>query len=173
MTSLHYPREGDGDISSKILDDAMRAIDERVTVNRDYHVPYLAGYSKDGKTIYIDSRMPEGFAHSKYDHHRKKWIATDQFLILHEVVEKALLQFFEEEHRPIFYQFAHQIAERAEKAAVEAEDVKWEVYDEFMQHWIKVIGDEGYENIPEDLDLTPYVDEHEKGLPEMEREEGE
>lgn len=144
-------------MSSEVMDDAAKAIDERFTINREYHVPYLAGYSQDGHTIYIDSRMPEGFEYRKGA--KKHYVGTDQFLIVHEAVEKALLAFFKAIHRPIIYEFAHQIALRAEKSAVESEGCDWDEYQEFMAYWVKSIGKEGYTNLPPDLDLEPYQDE--------------
>ena len=40
-------------ISEQMLDRAIDAINRRITLVRTYDVPYLAGYSLDGKTIYI------------------------------------------------------------------------------------------------------------------------
>jgi hypothetical protein len=51
-------------------------------LDRDHDIPYLAGYSRDGKTIYIDRPMPPSFRYRGRD------IDTDRFLILHEEVEK-------------------------------------------------------------------------------------
>lgn len=88
MTTLHFPAPDDWKLSSSILDAAMQAIDDGFEVNRDYHIPYVAGYSEDGKTIYIDSRMPEGFESKS-----GKFISTDQYLIFHEAIEKILMMF--------------------------------------------------------------------------------
>ena len=54
-------------------------------LDRDHDVPYLAGYSRDGKTIYVGRHMPPSFRYRGRD------IDTDRFLILHEEVEKTLI----------------------------------------------------------------------------------
>ena len=62
-------------ISSLMLDRALDAIVRRVkTLDRKHDVPYLAGYSLDGKTIYIDRHMPASF---KFE---GRTINTDPFL---------------------------------------------------------------------------------------------
>jgi hypothetical protein len=137
-------------VSSLMLDRALDAIVRRVKhLDRDHDIPYLAGYSQDGKTIYIDRHMP------KMMKLRGKEIDTDRFLILHEEVEKTLI-----DQLNLHYLHAHQIATRAEEAAVRAAGVKWRDYDRFMQKYVKHIGDERLTKVPEDLDLKPYRDEH-------------
>jgi hypothetical protein len=50
------------DISADVLLDAIRAIGRRVRVtNRQYDIPYIAGYSVDGKTVFIDRHLPRTF----------------------------------------------------------------------------------------------------------------
>jgi hypothetical protein len=82
-------------------------------------------------------------------------ILTDRFLILHEAVEKALL-----DELALNYLHAHQIALRAERAAVEAERIGWREYNSFTKAHEKEIGDERLTKVPDDLDLTPYRNEH-------------
>jgi hypothetical protein len=73
-------------VSSLMMDRALDAICRRVKkFDRKHDVPYLAGYSLDGKTIYIDRHMPASF---KF---KGRTINTDRFLILHEEVEKTLI----------------------------------------------------------------------------------
>ena len=43
---------------------------------------------------------------------------------------------------------------------IAAEGVTWDAYNEFMEKYIKVIGDEKLSKVPDTLDLTPYVDFH-------------
>jgi len=141
-------------VSSLMLDRALDAIVRRVrTFDRSHDIPYLAGYSQDGKTIYIDRHMPESFTY------RKREIRTDRFLILHEEVEKTLI-----DQLGLHYLHAHQIATRAEQAAVRACGVGWRAYDRFMQKYVKRIGDERLTRVPADLDLKPYRDEHDLDL---------
>jgi hypothetical protein len=141
-------------VSSLMMDRALDAICRRVkTLDRKHDVPYLAGYSLDGKTIYIDRHMPRGF---KY---KGRMIDTDRFLILHEEVEKTLI-----DQLGLHYLHAHQIATRAEEAAVRAAGVTWRDYDRFMQKYVKEIGDERLTKVPKDLDLKPYRDEQDDDL---------
>jgi hypothetical protein len=140
-------------VSSLMLDRALDAILRRVHLDRSHDIPYLAGYSKDGKTIYIDRHLPETFTY------RGKIVAVDRYLIMHEAVEKTLI-----DELDLHYQHAHQIATRAEEAAVRADRISWRDYDRFMQHYIKQVGDERLTRVPPDLDLKPYRDEHDRDL---------
>jgi hypothetical protein len=141
-------------VSSLMMDRALDAVLRRVKkLDRAHDVPYLAGYSLDGTTIYIDRHMPRAF---KF---RGRNIETDRFLILHEEVEKTLI-----DQLGLHYLHAHQIATRAEQAAVRAAGITWRDYDRFMQKYVKTIGDERLTKVPEDLDLKPYRDEHDDDL---------
>jgi hypothetical protein len=141
-------------VSGLMMDRALDAICRRVkTFDRKHDIPYLAGYSLDGKTIFIDRHMPPTF---KF---RGRTINTDRFLILHEEVEKTLI-----DQLGLHYLHAHQIATRAEQAAVRAAGVNWRDYDRFMQKYVKRIGDERLTKVPKDLDLKPYRDEHDDEL---------
>ena len=141
-------------ISSLMLDRALDAVVRRVkNLDREHDIPYLAGYSKDGKTIYIDRHMPPTM---KF---RGREVDTDRFLILHEEVEKTLI-----DQLTLHYLHAHQIAARAEEAAVRAAGVLWRDYDRFMQKHVKKIGDERLTKVPADLDLKPYRHEHDLDL---------
>jgi len=114
-------------VSSLMMDRALDAVMRRVKkLDRKHDVPYLAGYSLDGKTIYIDRHMPRAF---KF---RGRMVETDRFLILHEEVEKTLI-----DQLGLHYLHAHQIATRAEEAAVRALGIKWREYDRFMQKHVK------------------------------------
>src|SRR5499427_96217 len=141
-------------VSSLMMDRALDAIMRRVKkLDRKHDIPYLAGYSKDGKTIYIDRHMPSSF------HYAGKDINPDRYLILHEEVEKTLI-----DQLNLHYLHAHQIATRAEQAAVRAAGIRWRDYDRFMQKYVKRIGDERLTKVPPDLDLKPYRDEHDFDL---------
>ena len=141
-------------VSSLMLDRALDAIVRRVKkLDRAHDIPYLAGYSRDGKTIYIDRHMP------KVMKFRGREVDTDRFLIMHEEVEKTLI-----DQLDLHYLHAHQIATRAEEAAVRAAGIRWRDYDRFMQKNVKVIGDERLRKVPSDLDLKPYRDEHDYDL---------
>src|SRR4051812_45360174 len=141
-------------VSSLMMDRALDAIVRRVkTLDRNHDIPYLAGYSRDGKIIYIDRHMPKTM---KY---QAREIDTDRYLILHEEVEKTLI-----DQLNLHYLHAHQIASRAEQAAVRAAGISWREYDLFMNPTAKWAGDERPTRPPADLDLKPYRDEHDYDL---------
>ena len=141
-------------VSSLMMDRALDAVVRRAKIiDRNHDIPYLAGYSNDGKTIYIDRHMPKVW---KY---QGREIDTDRYLILHEEVEKTLI-----DQLGLHYLHAHQIATRAEQAAVRAAGINWRDYDEFMQKFVKEIGDERLTKVPADLDEKPYRDEHDYDL---------
>ena len=141
-------------VSSLMMDRALDAICRRVKkLDRSHDIPYLAGYSLNGKTIYIDRHMPRTM---KF---RGREIDTDRYLILHEEVEKTLI-----DQLNLHYLHAHQIAARAEEAAVRAAGILWRDYDRFMQKHVKKISDERLTKVPADLDLKPYRDEHDLDL---------
>ena len=141
-------------VSGLMMDRALDAVARRVkNLDRKHDIPYVAGYSKDGKTIYIDRHLP-----SEMEYKGRK-INTDRFLILHEEVEKTLI-----DQLNLHYLHAHQIATRAEEAAVHAAGINWRDYDRFMQKYVKKMGDERLTKVPADLDLKPYRDEHDVEL---------
>src|SRR6516162_5088302 len=141
-------------VSSLMMDRALDAVVRRAKViDRGHDIPYLAGDSINGKTIYIDRHMPKTMKYAGRE------VDTDRYLILHEEVEKTLI-----DQLGLHYLHAHQIASRAEQAAVRAAGIRWRDYDRFMQHYVKRIGDERLQKVPADLDLKPYRDEHDTDL---------
>ena len=140
-------------VSGPMLKSAVDAILAWARLDREHDVPYLAGYSRDGKTIYIDKDLPKSFTTRA-----AKRVAVDRFLILHEAVEKTLI-----DELDLVYQHAHQIALRAEQAAVRAAGVPWDEYDRFMARYIKE-ADDVIDRLPADLDIKPYRDEHDVEL---------
>jgi hypothetical protein len=72
-TKLRTP---DWYVSSLMMERALDAIMRRVKhFDRKHDVPYLAGYSLDGKTIYIDRHMPKSLKV------RGRTVMTDRFLV--------------------------------------------------------------------------------------------
>src|SRR4030095_16610692 len=137
---LHHKSE---DIDADVLGDVVRALRRRVrAVSHDYDIPYIAGYSSDGETVYIDRHLPRSF----------RWlmkpVRVEPFLLTHEIVEKALL-----DQLRLHYLHAHQIALRAERDAVKAAGVPWWVYQRFMKAHEKVIEEERLIRVPSTLDL--------------------
>ena len=154
LAAHHKLRIPDTYVSSLMLDRALDALARRVgSIDRAHDIPYLAGYSLDGRRIYIDRHLPPTLRYRGRD------VSVDRYLLLHEEVEKALI-----DHLDLHYQHAHQIATRAEEAAVRADGVSWRAYDRFMQQYVKTMGDERLTRLPDDLDLKPYRDEHDYDL---------
>ena len=142
------------DIDDEVLSEAVQAIRRRVrVVNREYDIPYVAGYSVDGHTVFIDRHLPRSF----------RWlmrtVRVEPFLLTHEIVEKALL-----DELRLHYLHAHQIAVRAERDAVHAAGVSWWAYQRFMKKHEKHIEEEKLSRVPGALDLTPYRDEKDFSL---------
>jgi hypothetical protein len=139
------------DIEDDVLLDAVKAIRRRVrVVNRDYDI---AGYSRDGHTVFIDRHLPKSFRWLM------KTVRVEPFLLTHEIVEKALL-----DELRLHYLHAHQIAQRAERDAVKAAGVSWWAYQRFMKQHEKPIEEEKLVKVPAELDLTPYRDEKDFAL---------
>lgn len=115
-----------------------------------YDIPYIGGYSKDKKTIYIDCDF--------------KWQFTDtrgivhnilDALILHESIECMLL----DTHT---FNDSHKIALAAEGEYLKQRDIP---IDEYYHHIYKHVDArlqrsyiEGAD-LPPDLDMTPYIED--------------
>jgi hypothetical protein len=154
MTLEREVRHKSEDIADDVLLDVVRAIRRRVRlVDRGYDIPYIAGYSADGHTVFIDRHLPKSFRWLM------KVVKVDPFLLTHEIVEKALL-----DELRLHYLHAHQIAVRAERDAVKAAGVSWWAYQRFMKSYEKPIEEEKLIRVPPSLDLTPYKDEKDFAL---------
>src|SRR4029078_1666823 len=146
-------RHASEDIDRAVLADVVTAIRRRVRqVSRDYDIPYIAGCSRDGHTVFIDRHLPRTF----------RWllkiVRVEPFLLTHEIVEKSLL-----DELRLHYLHAHQIAVRAERDAVKAAGVSWWSYQRFMKQHERQIEEEKLVRVPASLDLTPYRDEKDFG----------
>src|SRR3954453_7256098 len=142
------------DIDDDVMRDVVKALRRRVrVVNCSYDIPYIAGYSVDGHTVFIDRHLPRTFRWLM------KAVAVEPFLLTHEIVEKSLL-----DELRLHYLHAHQIALRAERDAVRAAGVSWQAYQRFMKQHERAIEEEALIKVPGSLDLTPYRDEKDFGL---------
>ncbi|UCI34370.1 hypothetical protein [Mesorhizobium sp. B4-1-4] len=135
------------DVSNSVLADVVLALQRRIEVNHQFDIPYLAGYSKDGRTVYIDRHLPRTMAWQGQS------VKLAPFLVTHEIVEKSLL-----DQLRLHYLHAHQIALRTERDAVRAAGVSWRAYQALMKRNEKSIDEERVRAVPRDLDLTPYRD---------------
>src|ERR1700736_5718751 len=97
------------DIDDEVLI-AIKAIGRRVrVVNQNYDRPYIAGYSKEGRTIFIDRDLPKSFSFPG------RLSSVQPFLFTDKTAENALL-----DELGLHYLHAYQIPERAERDAVKA-----------------------------------------------------
>lgn len=119
-------------------------------INRDYDLPYLAGYSKDGKTIYIDRHLPSELSY-ELDGQRKVFDPTN-FVCLHEIMEKACI-----DGLGWHYYHAHAAANGYERRGVLTSGMMWGPYNKALEPCIKTNEHEKLKSMPPDLDLTPYL----------------
>lgn len=122
----------------------VKRVDEPVKIDHTYDIPFIAGYSRDGKTIYIDRHFPEKMG--KVD--------IVPYLLTHEKTEKALIDVF-----GLDYQQAHHLATHAERVHTDKDGIDWEKYEKHCTSYEKPLDHEKIERVPRDLDLTPYRDE--------------
>jgi len=131
----------------------------KVKLNTQYQVSYLAGYSSDGLTIYIDKRLSP---YLKLKDGRV--INVFKYLMVHEMVEKHL-----EDTKGYKYSYAHEKATGKEREAVEKDGIPWEEYQSYMLKEVKKLS-ELTDEVPSDLDVKPEYDSHDmKMLHEIRR----
>jgi hypothetical protein len=142
------------------------------TINTDYEICYLAGYSEDGKTIYIDKRLPR---YLELKDGRKLDIYAP--LVTHEVWEYALEYGLREaapEQEKHFnnwvkqknlkknsgyeYPFAHEKATGKEREWVESNGIDWNEYQNYILKEVEKLKD--FKEAPSDLDTKPEKDIH-------------
>jgi hypothetical protein len=164
MSSGHRHHEGFG-LNSQALDRYLK--NEKVQqelytprqIDEEHDIPYLGGYSKDGKTIYFDRHLPDTVTLERDG--AKRTFDPVQFLRLHESLEKTLL-----DQLGMSYQDAHKAATAYERRGVlqTLGPGWWELYQREMEKYIKADAHEKLKKVPRNLDLTPYIDEHDKEL---------
>ena len=120
-------------------------------LDRTYEIPYLAGYSKDSKTIYIDRRLNTNFTLSD-----GRLLDITKYLLVHEIWEKHL-----ETTKKYKYAYAHEKATGKEREAVEADGYPWEEYQAYVLDEVKRLHKIDPEApLPKDYDDTPERDSH-------------
>jgi hypothetical protein len=131
-------------------------------INRTKDIPYLAGYSNDGKTIFIDKHMPKTIDVLGHK------IDPEPFLRIHEETEKGI-----EDRTGSKYLPAHEKATQAEHRALGQHLLRLGVppgqidrhvaaYEKALAPHIKADEDEGVRDAPKNLDEQPYKNEHDK-----------
>ena len=116
-------------------------------VSHELDIPYIAGYSRDAATVYLDRHLPRTIRW------RGKDVRLEPFLVCHEIVEKAPL-----DELRLHYLHAHQIASRVERDAVRGAGLTWRHYQSVIKGLEKTIDEEQLRRVPRDLDITPYKD---------------
>lgn len=121
-------------------------------INREYQIPYVGGYSKDGDTIYVDSHLPERVT-LELDG-RERDIDPVQFLRMHEALEKTLIDVL-----GYSYEQAHQAATGYERRGVlqHLGPGWWTPYQMMWRPFIHTDEHEALKRVPASLDMTPYV----------------
>lgn len=155
MSSGHFHADHLDPVEAKrILHQAMgnaafreRIYDSKYRIDRDFDIPYLAGYSKDGRVIYVDRHLPIQLLIGG------RRIAILPYLTIHERTEKALLDFLD-----FKYLRAHQIATYVEHRDLKRMHVSPNLYEKALDPYIKADQHEKITRVPRNLDLEPYRD---------------
>jgi hypothetical protein len=122
------------------------AVEPRVRIVRNVDVPYLAGASNDGKTVYIDRRVPQRVRIGG------KLCDVAKYLAIHETEEHKAMR------NGMPYAQAHrEIATPAERAAVEADGISWTQYEHVLDGYIDETEHERVSRAPKDLYKKPYA----------------
>jgi hypothetical protein len=138
----HRHDHGSGYDSPTELVDAEDMLKGEVKVDQSHDVPFCAGMSEDGKTMYVDSKIDL----------KRGGIDRTKPLMVHEVVEYCLIKYF-----GMKYLEAHNIAIAAEEACVRAEGIPPHTYNKLWDEDIRKVGSRGkYTNIPSDLQTQQY-----------------
>lgn len=120
------------------------------TINREFDLPYLGGYSKDGKTIYLDRHFPESLTIEE-DGQRRTFNPT-QHVLDHEKFEKAIMDTLS-----WGYSHAHEAANGYERRGVLKAGLFWRPYNAALDPYIKADEHEKLVKVPPDLDMAPYL----------------
>lgn len=122
----------------------LQRMNGQVRVSFDYDIPYIAGYSTNASTIYVDR------------HFKTKMGTTDilPVILMHEKTEKALIDYYD-----LKYQAAHHLATYTEHMLAKKLGIDWIEYSKYCTRYAKILSHEHIKKVPADLDLTPYRDE--------------
>lgn len=125
-------------------------------ISRDYDMPYVGGYSTDGKTIYLDRHLPEE-VELELDG-QKKLVRPDMFLAEfrgHEPVEWSVM-----DGLGWTYGHAHNgpaTGSERRKVLIYLGPGWWGPWQRCMEHYIKVDAHEKIVKMPKDYDLRPIL----------------
>jgi hypothetical protein len=158
MSSGHHHQESPAvsmATMAKIL--ANPAVREKLWRGREednnFDIPYIAGYSKDGNTLFFDRHLPEILT-LELDGNKRE-INPREFLRLHETLEKAIIDALGWSYFP-----AHAAATAYERRGIlqKLGPQWWMPYEHTMDGYAKADEHEKIKKVPKNLDMTPYHD---------------
>lgn len=121
------------------------------TINKDYDLPYLGGFSIDGHTIYFDRHLPDEIG---FDLDGKKYkFCPEHTIPYHERFEKAVMDAL-----GWTYSAAHQAANANERRHTTTMGLPWTEYNKALEPYIKADEHEKLKKLPPDLDMRPYLE---------------
>lgn len=139
-----HPHHGSGILSPEELTEAEDLLAGEVKVDNAHEVPFCAGMSKDGRTMYVDRSVDL----------KRGGMDRTKPLLVHEVIEYLLIQRFK-----MKYPEAHNLALAAEEACVNATGMDRAKYNRLWDEDIRRVGSRGkYKDIPADLQTDQYED---------------
>lgn len=150
-------RKSDAEIFRMVgLGDTPELLAKPVSVSLDYDVPYGAGVSVDGRTVYIDRRLRDEVARGKVACPGMSGRDIIRAWIEHEHTEKAV----DDGDNPVdTYQGAHAFALGREERFVKLLGADPDQYDDCIAAGLKRALARSIENPPRDLWCGPYLDE--------------
>lgn len=119
-------------------------INSKITINNKFCIPYLAGTNKKSTVVYVDKH---------FNPIMKDGTNVMAFLVHHELLEKALIDFF-----GLNYDYAHKIATESELNMVKKAGIDIQTYKDFYKVPIKKSEAEHTGNAPSDLEIKQYAD---------------
>jgi hypothetical protein len=124
---------------------------DEVKIDRRYDIKYAGGYSRDGKTLYLDRNFPETI-----DVVGKQISTVESIVRHHELTEKWLSDDAYE------YPYAHEVATKIERMHVESLGGDWAEYSKIVSKHLKEVAERKLQKSPKDLDLSPYIYERDQ-----------
>lgn len=147
----HHGMGVDAHVLEKLISDkeVLKNYHRPYTINRDYDIPYLGGYSKNGNVIYFDRHLPDSIS---FELDGRKFVYSPiHFIPYHERFEKAVIDAL-----GWGYTAAHEAANAFERRHVMQAGLPWAQYQKSLEPFIKSDEIESIKKIPSDLDMAPY-----------------
>jgi hypothetical protein len=157
MSTGHRHEEGFG-LNSQALDrllknqNVLAELFQYREIDESFDIPYLGGYSEDGRTIYFDRHLPKTIK-LKRDSTIVEFNPVE-ILQLHESFEKTLIDVLH-----LDYAQAHKAATAYERRGLLTRYGPgwWDPYQSMMEKYIKADEHEKLQKLPKDLDMLPYL----------------